>query len=462
MKSAARFHLFLLAVLLVVLATAGIAAAQAGTDTCVGVFAGNAGSCTPLENTISGGNGNTALGDQSLTDTAGSFNTGTGLAALYLNSGSNNTADGETALYKNTGTDNTGEGVSALFENTGTENTAAGSSALAGNTGSFNTAAGFDALDGNTGFNNTATGYQSLFGGTLVNSGSENTADGFQALSNNTKGNYNTATGYEALFGDLAGITGVHNTADGDYALSKNSTGSNNTAAGGVALYNNTAGGTNTAAGYGALQNNTSGNNNIGIGYVGGFNLTTGNNNIDIGSVGIQGESNIIRIGTMYEQTAAYIAGVKTSPVKGVADVVVTSFGQLGVMASSARYKRDIHDMGKSSDGLMKLRPVTFRYKDDPDSTRQYGLVAEEVERVYPELVVRDADGKVESVRYSTLTSMLLNELQKTRREMAEMKAGHEREMRAMQTSFEERLSRIERTIASKEGDRNLASALSR
>jgi hypothetical protein len=93
--------------------------------------------------------------------------------------------------------------------------------------------------------------------------------------------------------------------------------------------------------------------------------------------------------------------------------VVVSSTGQLGIATSSARYKHDIRDMGGASAGLMKLRPVSFRYKNDPTGTLQYGLVAEEVERVYPELVVHGTDGKVQSVRYLEFTALLLNELQK-------------------------------------------------
>jgi len=138
-------------------------------------------------------------------------------------------------------------------------------------------------------------------------------------------------------------------------------------------------------------------------------------------------------------------------------DVVVNGSGQLGVVVSSARYKSDISDMGASTNALMKLRPVTFRYKSDPQAVKQYGLVAEEVEQVYPELVVHDEAGKVQSVRYSMLTSMLLNELLKQKKEL---KASRERE-NAMRASFEARLSKIEQVMAAKDGNRNIAAAFS-
>ena len=173
-------------------------------------------------------------------------------------------------------------------------------------------------------------------------------------------------------------------------------------------------------------------------------------------------------IGADGAQKNTYIAGIFGTNIFSGCDVAVESDGLLGCAYSSARYKRDIHDMGRLSEGLMKLRPVTFRYKDDPERTRQYGLVAEEVARVYPELVVRDAAGKVESVSYWMLSSMLLNELQKRSAQlgrlsaqMAEMKASHERELGAMRTAFEARLSKLE-AMESKGGNRNLAAAFSR
>jgi hypothetical protein len=206
-------------------------------------------------------------------------------------------------------------------------------------------------------------------------------------------------------------------------ALLSNTTGGENTAAGVFALEENTTGGENTAIGgkgvlNGALGNNTSGSNNVAVGTDAGGNLTTGSNNIDVGNGGVAGESNTIRIGTQGTQTATYIAGIFGTPkIKKACGVVVETTGLLGCVKSSARYKRDIRDMGDASDKLMKLRPVTFRYKADSTGTEQYGLIAEEVEKVYPELVIDGADGKAETVAYQVLPAMLLNEVQKQARD---------------------------------------------
>ena len=140
--------------------------------------------------------------------------------------------------------------------------------------------------------------------------------------------------------------------------------------------------------------------------------------NIEIGSAGTSDESNTIRIGTQGTQSATFIAGISGTTVSG-ADVVVSSTGQLGIATSSARYKRDIHDIGGASAALMRLRPVSFRYKNDPDETLQYGLVAEEVARVYPELVTHGNNGEIQSVRYLEFAALLLNELQKQSQELA-------------------------------------------
>ena len=166
-----------------------------------------------------------------------------------------------------------------------------------------------------------------------------------------------------------------------------------------------------------ALTNNTTGSENIVIGSIAGSNIIAGDENIEIGTSGPTDESGTIRIGTQTLQTATYIAGISTAGVTGTA-VEVASNGQLGIALSSARYKHDIRDMGNASAGLMKLRPVSFRYKNDPSNTLQYGLVAEEVERVYPELVTRDNDGKVQSVRYLEFTALLLHELQRQSAEL--------------------------------------------
>jgi hypothetical protein len=275
-------------------------------------------------------------------------------------------------------------------------NTAYGTNALLLNTtGSADSAFGVGALEHNsTGNNNTATGWYALFF--------------------NTTGSDNTATGITALEGNG---TGIGNTATGVGALANNGNGNMNTATGWNALYFNT-GRYNTAIGAFALQDNGSGGNNIAIGIEAGFYLTTGSNNIEIGNQGNAGEANTIRIGTEGTQTATYIAGVFDTTVTGGCAVMVASTGKLGCVSSSARYKRDVRDMGDASDKLMKLRPVTFLYKTDQAGALQYGLIAEEVEKVYPELVIHDADGKVETVAYHLLPAMLLNEVQKLARQV--------------------------------------------
>jgi hypothetical protein len=185
------------------------------------------------------------------------------------------------------------------------------------------------------------------------------------------------------------------------------------TAAGVNALLKNTTGQENTAIGVDdALLGNTTGNNNIAVGYKAGNNLSTGSNNVDIGNLGAAGDANTIRIGTQGTQTATYIAGIFNSSASGGA-VEVSSTGKLGMLLSSARYKRDIHDMDTASSKLLKLRPVTFVYKRDPQGERQYGLIAEEVAKVYPELVIYGTDSKVVSIRYHELIPMLLNATQK-------------------------------------------------
>jgi hypothetical protein len=244
----------------------------------------------------------------------------------------------------------------------------------------------------------------------------------------------------------MKNTTGIDQTATGALALQNNTTGHHNTAHGLQALLNNTTGSFNTAAGLNALAFNTTGSNNVGLGFDAGFNLTTGSNNIDIGSPGAMKESNTIRLGIQGTHQATFIAGISGSAVTGTA-VVVSNTGKLGIVLSSARYKRDIRDMGARSSNLMKLRPVTFRYQNDPERSRQYGLVAEEVARVYPELVSYGPDGKVETVNYLTLTSMLLNELQKRTAENRRLTAKNHRQAERL-ASVEKRLSALERTIA--------------
>jgi len=221
-------------------------------------------------------------------------------------------------------------------------------------------------------------------------------------------------TGYENTgvgVGTLSQTTtGDNNTAIGAVALLSNTRGSFNTAAGQFALNNNTTGENNNAFGSAALLHNTTGSHNIGVGDNAGSSLTTGSYNIDIGNEGVAGEGDTIRIGSS-NQKATYIAGIYGTSVSGNA-VVVNSSGQLGVVVSSERFKTDIQSMGSASDKLQQLRPVTFHLKTDPQGNLQYGLIAEEVAKVYPDLVIRDESGRIDGVRYDELTPLLLNQLQ--------------------------------------------------
>jgi hypothetical protein len=299
-------------------------------------------------------------------------------------------------------------------------NTGMGLGALGGpaasNGGCCNMASGYAALNFNTtGVSNTASGYFALKYNTT---GSYNAASGESALYSNTTADYNTASGVNALYSNTSAY---YNTASGYGALYSNN-GNSNTASGYEALYANTSGTHNTATGLHALAANTTGSNNIAEGYHGGYNLTTGSYNIDIGSPGVKAESGVIRIGTITgttsTQSAAYIAGIYgvTTTTAGTA-VFIDSSGQLGTVSSSIRYKEDVQPMADTSERLLKLRPVKFRYKKADASGEkpiQYGLIAEEVAEVYPELVVRDATtGRIDGVRYEELAPMLLNEVQK-------------------------------------------------
>ena len=335
----------------------------------------------------------------------------------------NNTAEGTDALFSlTTGTENTALGFNALYSNTtGGENTATGSTALISNTtGIRNTATGFAALQSNTtGERNTATGRAALANNTT---GIYNTADGHSAMFFNTIGIRNTATGSFAL---VFNTTGNHNTATGYGAVNFNTTGNYNTAIGYFGLYQNTTGNNNTTGGYNALLNNTTGNENIALGNFAGSNLTTGDNNIDIGNQGVAAEANTIRIGTAGTQTRTFVAGISGAGVMGVA-VKVNAAGQLGVGVSSERFKEEIKPMDKASETIFALKPVSFRYKKDIDSKRtpQFGLVAEDVAKVNPNLVVRDANGKVYTVRYEAVNAMLLNEFLKEHRKVEKLEAA--------------------------------------
>jgi hypothetical protein len=251
-------------------------------------------------------------------------------------------------------------------------------------------------------------------------------SEGGQALASNTAGSDNTALGFEAL--------------------ANNTTSVNNTALGHSALRSNTTGNSNTAIGIGALRSNTTGESNIAIGIDAGQNVTSGGNNIHIGNVGVASDTPTIHIGTQGVQTSTFIAGISgQTSASGVA-VLVNAAGQLGTTTSSRRAKDEIRDMGVASEGVLKLRPVTFRYKpqhDDGSRLAQYGLIAEEVAEIYPELVVLDKDGQPAGVRYHVLPAMLLNELQRQQR-VIETQAVQAREQARLIDELTARLSRLE------------------
>src|SRR5437016_3046282 len=249
-----------------------------------------------------------------------------------------------------------------------------------------------------------------------------NTAEGEDALLSLTLGFSNTAIGYHALYSNT---TGGNNTALGFDALLSNITSSDNTAVGFDALLSNTTGFSNTANGLYSLQNNTTGSNNIALGSFAGTNLTIGDNNIDVGNAGVSAEANTIRIGTAGTQTNAYMSGIyQTTVARGLA-VVIDSTGHLGTKGSSERFKDAIKPMDEASEAIHALKPVTFHYKKDldPEGIPQFGLVAEEVAKVNPDLVARDEQGKPFTVRYEAVNAMLLNEFLKAHRKIEEQDA---------------------------------------
>jgi trimeric autotransporter adhesin len=404
-------------------------------DVCLLNFNARAG-CHALYD-LTTGVGNSAMGWHALAESSdASFSTGFGAGALSNNNGDSNTAVGAAALLLNTtgtenvaigtdallfndgGSSNTANGAFALSSNTeGIGNTAIGLNTLSNTTGSYNTAVGIAALEANTTPNdNTAIGNGALVnnttGGTLSGSGQDalgpNTAVGSGALSANITGNSNAAVGFQAL----QGVDGNFNTAVGFRALYV-STASSNDAFGYEALWSNTEGFDNTALGQLALFNNTTGTDNVAVGNEAGMNQDSGSGNVYIGSgiQGIAGESNACYIKSIFGQTS----------VNGV-PVLINSDNKLGTTTSSVRFKEAIKPMDKASEAILALKPVTFHYKKelDPQGTQQWGLVAEDVEKVNPDLVVRDNQGKPYSVRYDQVNAMLLNEFLKEHKAFVE------------------------------------------
>src|SRR6266542_3645500 len=422
---------------------------------------------------------NTAIGIFSLRSNAtGNFNTATGAGALFATIADENTATGAGALFSNTeGEANAAHGVFALFNNTdGSNNTANGLEALFTNrTGQGNTATGAQALFFNNGdptnneaSYNSAFGDYALFGNTT---GYGNSAFGSGALDLNTSGSFNTAAGFLALggsfaLGDGAIATGNDNTALGAFSLSSNIEGFQNTAVGDEALFNNTVGAFNTAVGEAALSSNTAGNfntavgrealvnatgtANTGFGEETGFNVTTANNVICIGTaLGGQNIDNSCFIGNIYSNV---------QPVIGIDPdyVTVDSNGRLGrsnLNGSSRRYKHDIQPMDKASEVIFGLKPVSFRYNKEYDATQRiaFGLIAEEVAEVAPDLVGRNKQGEPDSVRYEQINAMLFNEFLKEHRKVQNLEATVAQQRNHFEVTIAELKKEMENIIARSE-----------
>jgi hypothetical protein len=313
---------------------------------------------------------------------------------------------------------NTAEGQNALFSLT---------------TGTFNTAVGFLSLRSDTtGGLNTAVGAGTL----LANTGDQNTATGIGALLSNSTGFGNTANGALAL---LNNTTGLVNTASGLSALFTNSTGSNNTAYGEEALESST-GSHNTAVGSSALRELTTGSTNTALGSFAGINVTSAEHVICIGSNG-QNVSGSCFIGN--------IRGVTTANNDAIA-VLIDSDGQVGTLNSSRRYKTDIKPVNKASESILALKPVSFRYKAHKKSTPQFGLIAEDVAEVNPDLVIYDRDGEPYSVRYDAVNAMLLNEFLKEHKTVQELKM----EIAALTATVKEQAAQIQRVSAQMQLDK--------
>jgi hypothetical protein len=365
----------------------------------------------PPNPTDSDANLNTAGGTDALNAvTSGERNTAFGYQGLsYLTTADNSTAVGTQALVNNTSDSfNTAIGDAALALNqNGDHNTAIGSSALQFNTwGSLNTAVGANALPNNT-------------------TGSQNTATGLAALIFNTTGNDNTAGGAGSLRDNT---TGNNNTASGADAILSNTTGSFNTASGSRALFINSTGTKNTGLGYEALSS-SSGSRNIAIGYRAGAGLDSGNNNIYLRHFNPPNESLTMRLGD--NQTSTFIAGIAATAVNG-GSVTVATNGLVGHLLGSERDQRDILPLGDRATRMHELRPVTFAYREDATGAMRYGLIAEEVAVLYPELVTRTTTGEVQTVRYEALISLLLHELQRQERTLRDQEQAVERQQREL------------------------------
>jgi Chaperone of endosialidase len=316
----------------------------------------------------------------------------------------------------------------------------------------FNTAEGQNALlnlDVNGGLANTAVGWFALSsnvdndfstavgaGALLFNRESSNTAVGAAALLSNDQGSDNTAVGVAVL---LNNVDGFEHTACGSNALVSNTTGVQNTAFGAGALGSTTTGSTNVAVGRGALGLNTTGSSNIALGFNAGIGVTTGNNVISIGnSIFAANVDNSCFIGNIFGVTTVNVG----------TPVLVDSAGQLGTISSSRRFKHEIKSMGEASESILALKPVTFRYRSDRNGTPQFGLIAEDVAKVNPDLVVRDENGDIYSVRYDQVNAMLLNEFLKEHRRVEELKSAMAQQRKDFETAMVQQRKATEDLLA--------------
>jgi hypothetical protein len=336
------------------------------------------------------------------------------------------TAEGCNALkFLTTGLGNTGIGWYSLYVNTtGSFNTGVGAGALALNNADSNTAFGAAALLFNTtGFSNTAVGAATLLNNTT---GVENTAIGGGALSANTEGLDNAATGFGSL--------------------SHNTTGGANTADGSGALFNNTTGEFNTAVGQGALQANTTGSANVALGVGAGGSVTTAENVICIGAT----------VGGANVSNRCYIGNIRSATTgnNNAIPVLIDSAGQLGTISSSRRFKKEIKPMDKASEAILALKPVTFHYKSDNTNRPEFGLIAEQVAKVNPDLVVRDESGEIYTVRYDAVNAMLLNEFLKEHRKVEELTKDFQVTVAQLTARLDEQAVKIQKVSAQLEASK--------
>jgi len=396
----------------------------------------------------------TGTGNSFFGSAAGYFNsTGINNSFFGIEAGMNNTAGANSFFGFSAGRANT-TGTDNVFVGgfTGQANTTGASNTFVGRgAGSFNTEGSFNSFFGaSAGQNNTTSCCNSFFG---VSAGHGNTTGINNSFFGAEAGAANDTNTDNSYFGRGAGALTVanNNSFFGSMAGDVNTMGGNNAFFGASAGGSNTSGSSNSFFGEMAASANSTGSGNIVIGSVAGLNLVTGNNNIYLANAGAE-ESNTIRIGTEGTQTATFIAGINGINVNPSSSVVVNSNGQLGIIVSSRRYKKDIRSMGDASSNLMRLRPVTFLYRPEyaaGDQTLQYGLIAEEVAKVYPDLVSFGTDGKPQTVRYHLLSTMLLNEVQK--QESHILSQAQQLKSQTQQIAdLENRLRRLESLLLSK------------